>query len=96
MSTTNQQSSALALAPCSLPVGTRIRFLRTLTESPCEDHPGLIFARKGDGGEVTGHGCPEGHWVKWDNWHAPFGAVLGEEFEAENVEMSHAPRTDSK
>jgi hypothetical protein len=63
-----------------LPIGTRIVFTKSLFAPPCEDHPSLIYARKGDGGCVTGHGCKEGHWVKWDKWDAPFGAELGTEF----------------
>ncbi len=66
-----------------LPVGARIRFLKTLTSGPDDYSPGNLYARKGDGGEVTGHGCKEGHWVKWDDWDAPFGAELGIEFEQE-------------
>lgn len=56
-----------------LPVGTRIRFLKTLTEPAGEDHPGRIYAEKGDLGTITGHGCREGYWVKWDRWKHPFG-----------------------
>ncbi len=76
-----------------LPVGARIRFLKTLTSGPDDYSPGNLYARKGDGGEVTGHGCKEGHWVKWDDWDAPFGAELGIEFEQEesmsNCEICH-------
>lgn len=83
---TTQQQSAENPAPVSsglvmLPVGTRIRFLRTLAEAPTGDHPALLYAEKGEGGEVTGHGCTEGHWVKTDKWKSPFGAVLNVEFE---------------
>lgn len=63
-----------------LPIGTRIKFLKDLDRGPDEDSPACTYARKGDGGEVTGHGCWEGHWVKWDKWPKPFGAKLGEEF----------------
>lgn len=65
-----------------LPVGTKIIFLRTLDSGPTEDHPACVFASKGDAGEVTGHGCKEGYWVKRDGWPHPFGAYLGLEFEA--------------
>lgn len=63
-----------------LPIGTKIVFLKTLSAPPCEDHPGIIYARKGDFGTVVGHDCIEGHWVKWEHWEAPFGATLGTEF----------------
>ena len=63
-----------------LPIGTRIKFVKDLTGDATGEHPAYLYARKGDGGEVTGHGCWEGHWVKWDKWDAPFGAKLGEDF----------------
>lgn len=63
-----------------LPVGTRIRFLKTLIGLSTEDSPEVIYARKGDFGHVIGHGCLEGHWVKWDNWPHEFGAEHGTEF----------------
>lgn len=63
-----------------LPVGTRIKFVKTLISGPDECGPGNLYARAGDFGVVTGHDCPEGHWVKWDKWEAPFGAKLGSEF----------------
>lgn len=58
-----------------LPTGTRIRFTKELTDSACEDHPNLLYARAGELGEITGHGCREGYWVKTDNWPTPFGAA---------------------
>lgn len=63
-----------------LPIGTRIVFLKTLDALACEDHPAFLYAKKGQGGEVTGHGCREGHWVKWDHWSTPFGAEYGIDF----------------
>lgn len=66
--------------PVILPVGTRIKFLKTLSSGPDEFSPGNLYAEKDDFGEVTGHGCAEGHWVKWDKWDAPFGATYGTEF----------------
>lgn len=66
--------------PDLLPVGRRIVFVKDLIGGADEHSPACEYARKGDGGVVTGHGCAEGHWVKWDRWPAPFGAVLGEEF----------------
>lgn len=63
-----------------LPVGTRIKFTKTLTSGPDEFSPGNLYAEKGDLGVVVGHDCWEGHRVKWDKWDAPFGAVHGDEF----------------
>jgi hypothetical protein len=64
-----------------LPIGTRIRFIKTLEEGPNEDHPGRLYARKNDEGIVTGHDCIEGHMVKWDYWpQADFGAIIDKEF----------------
>ncbi len=66
-----------------LPVGTRIKFVKSLYGGATGDAPACVYAEKGEGGIVTGHGCCEGHWVKWDGWRAPFGAKLGEEFISE-------------
>jgi hypothetical protein len=67
-----------------LPIGTRIKFIKTLESGPDEFSPGNLYAVKGDGGTVTGHGTREGYWVKWDKWpKAAFGAELGTEFVAE-------------
>ena len=63
-----------------LPIGTRIKFIKGLYSGATGDHPAYVYAEKGDGGVVTGHGCREGHWVKWDKWDAPFGAELGIDF----------------
>ena len=83
MSTETAPLSAVQVEPVvRLPVGTRIRFLRTLEQGPTEESPPLLFANTGEEGEVTGHGCWEGHWVKRDAWPAPFGAVPGKDFEA--------------
>ena len=76
-----------------LPVGTRIRFVKTLTSGPDEDGPGNLYARRGEGGVVTGHGTPEGHWVKWDGWPHAFGAEHGEEFVAAAVLASSTENT---
>ena len=67
-----------------LPIGTRIRFIRTLDEGPTSDRPATLFASKGEKGEVTGHNEWEGYWVKTDTWPNPFGAVLGKEFVADD------------
>jgi len=61
-----------------LPVGTRIRFTKTLIQAASGDHPTLLYAEKGTEGEITGHGCREGYWVKWDRWPHPFGASRDE------------------
>lgn len=70
------------IAPSSLflPVNTKIRFIKELSSGPDEFSPGNLYAREGSFGVVTGHGCVEGHWVKWDKWDAPFGAICGVEF----------------
>jgi len=64
-----------------LGVGARIRFTRTLTEPPSEEHPGRLYATKGEVGTVVGHDCWEGYRVKADTWPAAFGATR-EEIEA--------------
>lgn len=71
-----------------LPVGTPVRFTKDLTALACDDHPALLYARVGEIGEITGHGCREGYWVKTDNWPTPFGAAQ-HEFEV----MSHEPES---
>jgi hypothetical protein len=63
-----------------LPVGTKIIFIKELSSGPDDFSPGNLYAPEGATGVVTGHGCYEGHWVKWDDWEAPFGAVCGIEF----------------
>lgn len=69
-----------------LPIGTRIIFTRELSDGPDEFSPGNLYAEKGDGGEITGHGCREGYWVKWDKWMHPFGAELGKDFKVDKQE----------
>jgi hypothetical protein len=82
----------------NLPIGTRIIFIKTLDSGPDEFSPGNLYAEKGDYGEVTGHGCPEVHWVKWDKWEASFGAKYGTEFiEATDIKKAkaqHSPITN--
>lgn len=56
-----------------LPAGTRIKFNKYLGEGVCEDCPAITFANEGDDGEITGHGCKEGYWVKRDVWPNSFG-----------------------
>lgn len=84
---TERDLEGCAASAGSLPIGTRIKFVKTLESGPDENGPGNLYAKKGDGGVVTGHGCREGHWVQWDCWPKPFGAVLGDEFEAENTQI---------
>lgn len=57
-----------------LPVGTRIRFTQELISPACGDHPELVYAYRGELGQVTGHGTKEGYWVKSDQWPHSFGA----------------------
>lgn len=74
-----------------LPVGTRIRFLKTLECGPNEYSPGNLYARKGDEGVITGHGTWEGYWVKWEHWpYAAFGASR-DEFEPIDTVTTPAP-----
>ncbi len=55
-------------------VGDRIRFLKTLEDGPSEEHPAIVYATKGETGQVTKvGGCKEGFWVKTDRWDVPFG-----------------------
>ena len=63
-----------------LPVGTRIQFVKSIYGAATGDSPACIYAKKGDGGVVTGHGTPEGYWVKWDKWPHAFGAEYGLDF----------------
>lgn len=63
-----------------LPVGTKVTFIKELSCEASGDHPAFLYAPKNGTGVVTGHGCLEGHMVKWDGWSHAFGAVCGEEF----------------
>lgn len=75
-----------------LPVGTRIKFTKTLACGPTGDHPALLFANEGDAGEIVRHNDVnhEGYMVKVDWWPHPFGASP-DEFELLNAERD--PRT---
>jgi hypothetical protein len=64
-----------------IPIGTKIKFLKDLTERANEDHPDIIFAEKDDTGEIISYDAWEGYLVKWDKWDAPFGAQLNIDFE---------------
>jgi hypothetical protein len=103
-----EQPASAGCAPtagCPLPLGTRIRFLKTLTSGPNCEGPGNHYATKGQLGTVAespygpdAKPCREGYWVFWDGWsRAPFGARLGEDFEVyqENAEPSHGPSSGS-
>lgn len=57
-----------------IPIGNRIRFLKTLDARATEDHPDIVYAKKGELGTITGYGTKEGYWVKTDNWPSAFGA----------------------
>ncbi len=72
-------------APGLAPVGTRIRFTRTLTAPANEDHPSLLFATMGDLGTIVGHGTAEGYWVRTDTWPNWFGASPAEVEEVEVI-----------
>lgn len=63
-----------------LPVGTKIRFTKTLEDGPSEERPAIIYALKDETGVITGHGSREGYWARIDSCSAPFGASR-EEFE---------------
>jgi len=63
-----------------LEIGTRIIFVKLLDSPATGDHPELVYAYKGDEGEVTGYNNFEGYWVKRDKWPAPFGAEIETEF----------------
>ena len=70
--------------PEQLPVGTRIRFKRTLGAPANEEHPNIVYAYGGEFGEITGHGCKEGYWAEVYRWRdAPFGCSR-EEFTVES------------
>lgn len=65
-----------------LKVGTKIRFLRTLTARANEDHPDIEYAHYNETGEITEvGGCREGYWVKTDGWPNAFGCE-SKDFEA--------------
>ena len=61
-----------------VPIGSRIRFLKELTEGPCGDHPALLYAKEGELGSVVSYRCSEGYWVKTDGWPNSFGAYRTE------------------
>ena len=54
--------------------GNKIEFLHTLDAPANEEHPAIIYAEKGETGEITEvGGCREGFWVKTDSWPNAFG-----------------------
>jgi len=64
--------------PCPVgrhPVGTRIRFLKTMWVPGPDNDPDIIFAEKAELGRITGHNLTEGYWVTADaHGILPFGA----------------------
>lgn len=64
--------------PQPTPIGTRIRFLSTLTAPARGAHPPLLYARKGDTGIIAGHRPREGYLVKAPGYPAHFGVTLSE------------------
>ena len=79
----------------TLPIGTRIRFLHTITEDADGDHPEFLLAKYGTYGTITGYiseelkaarqqaGWPARDYdVTWDGFtQAGFYANEGEDFE---------------
>ena len=63
-------------------IGDRIRFTKTLTEEACGDHPRLLYASKGELGEIVPAQYGTEIWAKRDAWPAPF-AVTTDEIEHE-------------
>ena len=55
------------------PIGTRIRFLRTIT-GYCETQGPITFANAGEEGEIVGYGTIFPYRVKVDAWGTSFGA----------------------
>lgn len=62
------------------PIGTKIKFIKTLTEGANDEHPGCLFATDGETGIIVSHNASEGYMVKTDSYDAPFGASYGDEF----------------
>jgi hypothetical protein len=62
--------------------GVIIKFLRTITEPPCEEHPGLLFANEGDFGTIEDSTSRSGTYsVFWDKWPgAAFYAEIDKDF----------------
>jgi len=79
-----------------LNAGSRIRFTHTLTEPPCEDHPGRLFAMKGETGMVIKADGPQGFIVKSDNWPNEFWASREEIEPVPAVVPTSAPLNDGK
>jgi len=69
-----------------LKIGTRIKFVRELSDGPSEESPGNLYAYKNEEGEIISIGeCWEGFMVKRDSWPAPFGAQLQKDFVPINI-----------
>lgn len=80
MKKTNSSAPSSTSSYAILPVGTRIKFIRRIESGPDEFSPGNLYAAFGELGEVVGHGCHEGHWVKTDSWPVKFGAKFTKDF----------------
>lgn len=61
-----------------IPVGTSIIFTRTLGLPASEGQAALVFARKGESGEIAGYIGTEGYWVKANSGQQQFAAVASE------------------
>lgn len=70
----------MSVPESKLPIGKRILFTKTLIGPACEEHPTIMYAMKGEKGEVVGYNAREGYMVKRDGWPAPFGAEYEKEF----------------
>jgi hypothetical protein len=80
-----------------LPTGTRIRFTKTLEEPPDGDRPLQTYAERGESGEITGQGAPEGYWARTDRCPHLFGASRNEfEVIEEGLQPAAAPSIVSK
>lgn len=70
-----------------IPIGTRIKFTKTIYEPACGDHPAFIMCRCNELGIITGYAAlniPEWPWpylVKWDAWTEAGFYISSEDFE---------------
>ncbi len=71
----------------TLPVGTCIRFTKTLTAAADEDHPELIYCTKGELGEITGNHLAQGYAARVYTWPNSFW-VYEDEFEVFTPQLS--------
>lgn len=63
-----------------IPIGTPIRFTKELSCGPSDEHPALLYAKRGQLGEITGWNDrpDEGYMVRTSDWQTPFGASPSE------------------